>query len=61
MYVRLGALASDPVFVRKLYARVDKDGVRGVGRVARGVVEAEAGVPVETWVEERWVPHLSLL
>ena len=66
VHVRLASLASDPVFVRKLYARVDKDGVRALGRVARKPVEAQAGsveerLPAEAWVEEKWTPHLSLL
>lgn len=62
VHVRLGALASEDVFVRKLYSRVGKEGVSGLGRACRRVVggfesQEEAGA----WVEGKWNPHLSLL
>ncbi|KAF1970306.1 2',3'-cyclic-nucleotide 3'-phosphodiesterase [Bimuria novae-zelandiae CBS 107.79] len=63
--VKLGRLASEDVFVRKLYSRVEKEGVRDLGRIARAPVEEAKELTekmnVETWVEERWTPHLSLL
>jgi 2',3'-cyclic-nucleotide 3'-phosphodiesterase len=57
--VRFGKLQSEDVFVRKLYVTVAKEGVKGIGGVARKFVGGEK--EVESWVEERYRPHLSLL
>jgi len=60
--VKLGALASEDVFVRKLYFRVGKDGVREIGKVSRKYVHGFGEEDVaERWVEEEYEAHLSLL
>ncbi|KAF1956082.1 2',3'-cyclic-nucleotide 3'-phosphodiesteras-like protein [Byssothecium circinans] len=61
--VRLKGVASEDVFVRKLYIVVEKEG--GIGEMAmraRREVEGfgEEG-RAERWVEEDFGPHLSLL
>ncbi|KAF2496102.1 2, 3 cyclic phosphodiesterase [Lophium mytilinum] len=48
------------IFVKKITVRVRKDGVSGLAKIAREVVEARAG-EAEKWVEEAYLPHLSLL
>ncbi|KAL5450163.1 hypothetical protein PMIN06_006624 [Paraphaeosphaeria minitans] len=59
-HVSLGPLASEPVYVRKLYSRVPHPGVILAARAARSVVQPNAA-EVESWLERKWVPHLSLL
>jgi 2',3'-cyclic-nucleotide 3'-phosphodiesterase len=60
--VKLGNLDSEDVFVRKLYVRVEKEGVRGLGVVARRCVKGfEEEGEAERWARERYMPHLSLL
>ncbi|KAL5431277.1 hypothetical protein PMIN05_009628 [Paraphaeosphaeria minitans] len=50
----------EPVYVRKLYSRVPHPGVVLAARAARSVVQPNAA-EVESWLERKWVPHLSLL
>lgn len=61
--VRLGSLASEDIFVRKLYSTVVKnDGLRDTGAVARRYVDGFEGEgEARMWAEEVWMPHLSLL
>lgn len=61
--VRLGRLASEDVFVRKLYSTVVKnDGLRDMGTVVRRYVEGfEEEERARKWAEEEYMPHLSLL
>ncbi|KAF2197858.1 2',3'-cyclic-nucleotide 3'-phosphodiesteras-like protein [Delitschia confertaspora ATCC 74209] len=61
--VRLGKLESQEAFFKKLYSRVEKnEGVKGLGKVARMAVEGFEGEDVaEMWVQEKFMPHLSLL
>ena len=60
--VVLGQLASEDVFVRKLYFKVEKEGVSEIGKCTRTVVEGFADEDVaRRWVDERYNPHLSLL
>ncbi|OAG12565.1 2',3'-cyclic-nucleotide 3'-phosphodiesterase-like protein [Paraphaeosphaeria sporulosa] len=59
-HVSLGPLASDPVYVRKLYSRVSKPGVALLTHATRFVVQPNPW-DLENWLEEKWVPHLSLL
>jgi 2',3'-cyclic-nucleotide 3'-phosphodiesterase len=60
--VRLGRLESQDVFFKKLYSRVEKDGVSELAKVARGTVQGFEEEDVATgWVEEKYMPHCSLL
>lgn len=59
--VHLGILASEDVFVRKLYSKVDKDGLESIGKMSRMTVEGYGDVAAQSWAEERYMPHLSLL
>ncbi|KAF2691108.1 2',3'-cyclic-nucleotide 3'-phosphodiesterase [Lentithecium fluviatile CBS 122367] len=65
--VRFGELASEDIFVRKLYIKVRKEGegsegLKELAAVARREVEGFAGErEAGEWVERRWGPHLSLL
>ncbi|KAF2735453.1 2, 3 cyclic phosphodiesterase [Polyplosphaeria fusca] len=60
--VKLGKLQSEDVFVRKLYSKVDKAGVKEIGAAARMVVEGYADwTKALEWAEESYNPHVSLL
>ncbi|KAF2856418.1 2',3'-cyclic-nucleotide 3'-phosphodiesterase [Plenodomus tracheiphilus IPT5] len=61
--VTFEALASEDVFVRKLYIKCGKSGgLAELAGVCRGVVPGfEEQEKVEKWVEEEYRPHLSLL
>lgn len=62
VHVKFGHLNSEDVFVRKLYIRVDKEGVLGLGKASRRQVNGYSDEDVaKKWAEEQYVPHLSLL
>lgn len=46
--------------MRKLYSHVSKPGVQGLTRAARAVVQSDTE-ELESWMQEKWMPHLSLL
>lgn len=60
--VKLGKLESQDVFFKKLHSRVEKEGVKEAGRVARSAVDGFGEeAKAREWVEGEWMPHLSLL
>lgn len=61
--VKLGPLASEGVFVRKLYSKVSKsEGLCQTGTMARKAVRGfEDEEKAMKWAEEQYMPHLSLL
>jgi len=60
--VKLGTLNSEDVFFRKLYSKVEKDGVKQIGKVARKTVEGFQREDIAgKWAEEEYMPHCSLL
>ena len=69
VYVKFDKLQSEDVFVRKLYIKCLKtagetgeNGLKELGKVARkNVAGYEDDGEARKWVEEKWVPHVSLL
>lgn len=60
--VKLGRLQSEDAFVRKLYSKVEKEGVVDIGKISRMVVEGFGDeTEASKWAEEKYMPHLSLL
>jgi 2',3'-cyclic-nucleotide 3'-phosphodiesterase len=61
--VKFEGLGSEDVFVRKLYIKCTKgDGLRQLAQPCRQQVEGfhEEG-EAKSWIEERYMPHLSLV
>jgi 2',3'-cyclic-nucleotide 3'-phosphodiesterase len=60
--VRFERLQSEEVFVKKLYIKVEKEGVIDLGKISRKAVEGYAEeTNAKYWAEEKYMPHLSLL
>jgi 2',3'-cyclic-nucleotide 3'-phosphodiesterase len=60
--VRFDRLESEDVFVKKLYIRVQKRGVRDIGKAARQEVKGYGDEQkAAKWADEEYYPHLSLL
>lgn len=60
--VVFGKLGSQSVFFQKLFIRVDKRGMSEVAVAARQTVEGfEDEDKARKWVEDDYMPHLSLL
>jgi 2',3'-cyclic-nucleotide 3'-phosphodiesterase len=60
--VKFGHLGSQSAFFKKLFIRVDKSGMSELGMVARRTVGGfEDEDRARKWVNEEYMPHLSLL
>ncbi|KAF2472053.1 2',3'-cyclic-nucleotide 3'-phosphodiesterase [Lindgomyces ingoldianus] len=60
--VKMGRLQSEDVFVRKLYSKVEKQGVVEIAKLARTVVAGfNEDEGAQRWANEKYGPHLSLL
>lgn len=62
--VKLGGLASEEAFFKKLSVTVEKnESVKALGAAARQAVDGYGGDDdkARKWAEEEYMPHLSLL